>query len=176
MIQLNPRERQLALGLGLFVGALLLYNQVVKRIQVQHQNLTDIIPQKQMELAEVQDRAQALDDITAKQQALEQRLAQQSQSDLMPYLEQLIRRLKLDAFVTERKQQPSRPLAPDIEESLIKISWDNIVLKDLLDFLAVIDAPDNLCRVQQLHIQYHPDETTRVDASTTIARPQRIKG
>lgn len=178
MIHLNPRERKLAIGLGLFVLVFGIYSKMIRPVRNEVDTLSDTLPQKQQELAQVTDKASSLADLTHRQEQLEQRVRQQSQEELMPYLDQLIRRFNLESPLKLKEREPleSIPLSQDIEEHRIRIRWENIELKDLLSFLAVIDAPENLCRIQSLDIQHHPDETTRIDVKVTIARPQAING
>ena len=176
MIHLNPRERKLAIGLGLFALVFGIYSKMIRPVRNEVESLGDTLPQKQQELAQVADKARSLADLTHQHERLEERVQQQSQEELMPYLDQLIRRFNLQSSLKDRKPLESVPLSQDIEENRIEIRWENIDIKDLLNFLAVIDAPENLCRIQSLNIQHYPDEITRIDARVTIARPQTING
>ncbi len=176
MIQLNPRERQLAIGLGLFVLVFGIYTKMIRPVRSQVESLSDTLPHKHQELLQVTDKAEELDALTQQRELLEQRVLQQSQEELMPYLDQLLRRFHLETNVKDRKPLASVFLTQEIEENRIEIQWENILLKDLLNFLAVIDAPENLCRIQSLNILHNPEEVTRINAKVTIARPQRIKG
>lgn len=176
MIQLNPRERQLLIGLGLFALVFGIYTQMIRPVRTEVESLSETLPQKQQELVQVTDKASALDSLTQQRQQLQDRIRQQGRKELMPYVDELLRRFDLEPFVTDRKPLDSLYLTQTIEENRIEIRWENIVFKDLLNFLAVIDAPENLCRIQSLNIQHNSEETSRVNASVTIARPQLVKG
>jgi type II secretory pathway component PulM len=175
MIVLTERERLLALGLAAAISVSSLYALVIRPTHHRIQTLERIIPEKQSELHALEAKSveylalcKGYEDFRAKT------AAQDPNFQLLPYLEELLKRHGLDKNLV--KMAPDNlQLQPDYSETIVKIDLDGVPLKQLVGFLKEIETSDVYARVGSLHISKNRTDGALLDSTIEIhgSQPSR---
>jgi type II secretory pathway component PulM len=172
MMQLTPRERRLAVGLAIGVGAWALYAVAIHPATDRIRTLQRIIPEKQTELRDLQAKSvqyTALRNEFA--QARTKLTSQEADFDLLPFLDTTIQRHKLDKHVSRMESDTVQP-QPDYSETVVTIDLHDISLKQLIDFLSAVETSKSIVRVGTLHIRKSDKSDTLLDSTVGICSPK----
>jgi UTP-glucose-1-phosphate uridylyltransferase len=166
MIQLTRRERRLGIGM-IAVGAVWsLYGFVIQPVRDRIDTLRRIIPEKQNELREVQTLSDTYVSLRQEIETMQNRMADQdSDFQLLPFLEALIEQHQLTPYVVTMKRD-TLPSQPGYSETLVEIGLEGIALKQLVNFLEAVETSGVLAQVGTLHIR--KDAGDRMLLSSTI--------
>lgn len=171
MIQMNPREKKLAIGLAVGVGVWAVWTFAVKPMQERIQTLERILPEKQTQVQALQETGREYIALDNKFKDLRTRLSSQDPAFQLPtFLETMIDRHKLagHATTTVGAVQPQ----PDYSESVVTIEMQDVTLKQLLDFLAAVQTPKAVVQIGSLHIRKDPTNDALLDSTIAIHNPR----
>jgi len=172
MIQLTRRERRLGIGM-IAVGVVWsLYGFVIQPMRDRIDTLRRIIPEKRSELYQVQDLSHTYLTLQRQIEATEARMAaQDSDFQLLPFLEALIKQHQLTPFVATMKPL-TVPSQPGYSETLVEIGLEDITLSQLVRFLEAVETSEVLARVSTLHIHRAAEDAARLDSTIQIHCPR----
>ena len=172
MMQISKRERRLAVGLTVLLGAWGLYAFALQPAADRIRTLERIIPEKQTQLQDLQAKsAQYVALRSELDQARTQLASQEPGFDLLPFLETMIRRHKLDKHLGKMEPDPVQSQT-DYAEAVVKIELHDISLKQLVDFLSAVETSKSLVRVGSLRILKSPKSDTLLDSTVGICSPK----
>jgi type II secretory pathway component PulM len=172
MIQVTRRERLLAIGLTAAIAVWAVYGLAVKPTRDRIRTLERIIPEKQVELRELQASSAEYMALQNEFRTLREKMAsQESDFQLLPFLEGMIERCKLAGNIVTMQQDMVRP-QPNYSEVVVTIELQDISLRQLVDFLAAVENSETLIQVGSLHIRKDPTNELLLDSTVGIYSPQ----
>ena len=149
-----------------------LYGFVIEPVQDRIQTLQRVIPEKQTELNEVRALSERYLALRRDVQDLRTRMAEQdSDFQLLPFLETLIEQRQLDPYVVTMEREMRSP-QPGYSEILVEIGLEGITLPQLIGFLEAIDAADVVTHVGSLHIRKGTQGGMQLNATIQIQSPR----
>ena len=175
MISLTRREKLLALALVIFAGGCLLFAFAIKPALARTKTLRRVISEKQDELGKIRATSNeyiflrdSLDNVRAK-------VASQDKGfELLPFLESLIREHGLAKKVATMKQQVL-PLGTNQSETVVEVRFENLTLKQLVDFLRKVESSKVLAKTKSLYIKKNLTNTEMLDSVIEIHNPKLIQ-
>jgi type II secretory pathway component PulM len=172
MIALTKRERVLASGLAVAVGAVALYASVIRPTAHRIETLERVIPEKQRELHALEDKSVEYLALCKEYTDLRTKAAAQDPNfQLLPYLEKLIDRHGLTRSVTTIAPHVV-DLQPDYSETIVQIELEGVSLKQLVGLLEEIETSEVCTRIGSLHIRKDAADETLLDSAIEIHSPQ----
>jgi type II secretory pathway component PulM len=172
MFQITPRERLLSIGLTVAVGAWALYALAVKPASDRIRTLQRIIPEKQAELRDLQAKSAQYTALQNQSVQLRTKMgSQQSDFQVLPFLESVIERHELAKHVVTMERDTVQP-QPDFSEVVVTIELHDVSLKQLIDFLSDIETPEAIVRIRSLHIRKDPSNEALLDSTAAISSPK----
>ncbi|MEN6336671.1 MAG: type II secretion system protein GspM [Phycisphaerales bacterium] len=172
MIQLNPRERGLAIGLSAALVVLGAWAFAIKPARDRIRTLERIIPEKQAEVRQLQARGIEYQNLASQFKGLRTKIASQDAGFQLPrFLETMIARYKLDAHVT--KMQPSTvQVRPDYAETVVTIELQDVAPRQLVTFLTAVETAEAVVRVGSLYFRNDATNDALLDATVEIYSPR----
>jgi type II secretory pathway component PulM len=172
MIQITPRERLLAAGLAVAVGAWALYGLAIRPANDRIRTLQRIVPEKQAQLQELQTKCTQYTELQNEfARARAQMTSQESDFEVMPFLETMIDRHKLSGHVVTMNPDTLQP-QPDYSETVVTIELRDVSLGELIDFLSAVETSKSIVRVGSLHIRRNPKNEALLNSTVGICCPQ----
>jgi hypothetical protein len=175
MIRLTRREKFLAITVSILLGGLLLFTLAIIPAVERTKTLRRIISEQQDELQKIQARSceyiflrDNLDNLRKKADS------QGQESELLPFLESLIREYGLAAKVATMKQQVLQ-IGPDHAEIIVEVRLENLTLRQLVDFLLTVESSKALARIKSLYIKKNLTNADLLDSVVEIHNPQLIQ-
>jgi type II secretory pathway component PulM len=167
MIQVTPRERLLSIGLIVVLAGWAFYALAVRPACERIRTLQRIIPEKQAQLRQLQIQS-------AQYAALRNEFARRQTEitspgpdfQLLPFLEALVERHKLNQHVVTMEPEPARGA------ETVAIELRDISLRQLVDFLIAVQTSESTVRVGSLHIRANPNDEALLDATAGISSPR----
>jgi len=172
MIQLTRRERRLGIGM-LAVGAVWsLYGFVIQPMRDRIDTLERIIPEKRSELHQVRDLSNTYLTLQRQIEATEARMAaQDSDFQLLPFLEALLEQHELTSYVATMKRD-TVPAQPGYSETVVEIGLEGITLNQLVRFLEAVEKSGVLAQVGTLHVHKAAEGAARLNSTIQIHSPR----
>jgi len=172
MIQLNPRERGLAIGLSAALVVFGTWAFAVKPARDRIQTLERIIPEKQAQVRQLQAQGIEYQNLANQFKGLRAKIASQDSDFQLPrFLETMIARHKLDAHVT--KMQPSTvQVRPDYAETVVTIELQDVAPRQLVTFLTALETAEAVVRVGSLFFRNDATNDALLDATVEIYSPR----
>ena len=175
MIRLTRREKLLAIALAIFAAGCLLFAFAIKPALARTKTLRRVISEKQDELGKLRATSNeyiflrdSLDNVRAK-------VASQDKGfELLPFLESLIREHGLAKKVATMKQQVL-PLGTNQSETVVEVRFENLTLKQLVDFLRKVESSKVLAKTKSLYIKKNLTNTEMLDSVIEIHNPKLIQ-
>lgn len=172
MMQINKRERRLALGLMIAVAVWAGYALAVRPAQDRIRTLERIVPERQAQFLELQSKIAQYTALRSEfAQARTQMAAQEPDFQLLPFLESLIDRHKLTGHLVTMNPDTLQS-QPDYAQTVVTIELHEVSLKELVDFLSDVETSASLARIGTLHIRKDPKTDTRLDSTVEICSPK----
>lgn len=155
------------------VGALWsLYGFVIHPMRDRIDTLQRIIPEKRSELYQVQDLSRCYLTLQREVEATRARMAaQDSDFQLLPFLEALIEQHRLTPYVVTMKPLTA-PSQPGYSETLVEIGLEGITLSQLVGFLEAVETSEVLARVGVLHIHKAAEGAALLNSTVQIHSPR----
>jgi len=168
MIRLTRREKIYAVALSVLIATWLLYAFAVKPTAERIKTLNRIIPEKQQELRKLRAKSNEYIFLRDSLAELHAKVAsQQSNFELLPFLESVIDQSGLNTKVATMTQQVY-PLEPDYTETIVEIELENLTLRQLVDFLIKVESSDVLAKTKTLYIKVDPTNKDLIDSVVRI--------
>lgn len=172
MIQMNPRERLLSIGLLAALGFWAVWAFAIQPTRERIRTLERILPEKSAQVKDLQDKSIEYIAIEDRFKDLRARLASQDPSfQLLPFLETMIERHKLAGHVPTMRPDTVQP-QPDYSESVVTIEMQDITLRQLLDFLTAVETSKAVVQVGSLHIRKDATNDALLDSTVGIYNPR----
>ncbi|OHB65044.1 MAG: hypothetical protein A2Y76_09370 [Planctomycetes bacterium RBG_13_60_9] len=172
MIQITKRERLLSIGLIAVILTWVIYAQAVRPTRNRIHTLQRIIPEKQVELRQLQAKSAEYTAIRTEFAQLRAKMASQEPDfQLVPFLEAMIEQHKLAGHVVAMEPGTVQP-QPDYSEAVVTIEFQDISLKQLIDFLTAVDTSTAVIQVGSLHIRKDTASESLLDSTVRIHSPR----
>jgi len=157
----------------LAVGAVWsLYGFVIHPMRDRIDTLRRIIPEKRSELREVRGLSDTYLTLRQDVEATQARLAaQDSDFQLLPFLESLIERHQLTPYVATMKRD-TLTAQPGYAETVVEIGLEGISLGQLVRFLEAVETSEVLAQVATLHIHKSIESSAQLNSTIQISSPQ----
>jgi type II secretory pathway component PulM len=173
MVQLTKREQRFAIVMAAFITVWVIYGLAIRPARQRIATLERIIPEKELELGEVQAKSREYRALRREFAETQSRLARQDPNFELPsFLESVVDQHHLAARMANMQrsilQSPSGQA-----QTAVEISFDNIGLAEMITFLRAIDESDAPTTVGFLHIYRREGRATGLDAMVRILSPQR---
>ena len=172
MMQITKRERLLAVGLTVAVGAWAVYALAIRPATDRIRTLQRIIPEKQAQLRELQDKSARYKDLRNDLVQARAKMASQDPNfEITRFLETMIDQHKLTKHVVTMSPDTLQPQT-DYSETVVTIELHDISLKQLVDFLSAVETSKSIVRVGRLHIRKDPKNEALLDSTVGICSPK----
>jgi len=171
MIQINARERILAIGLAGVLGLSAVWTLAVKPARDRIRTLERIIPEKRAQVHQLQAQGIEYQTLANQFKGLRTRIASQDPGFQLPrFLETMITRHKLDAHVT--KMQPGVvQVRPDYSETVVTIEFQDVAPRQLVTFLTEIETAPAVVRIGSLFFRTDTTNEALLDATVEVCSP-----
>ncbi|HON91334.1 MAG TPA: type II secretion system protein GspM [Sedimentisphaerales bacterium] len=172
MIQITPRERNLAIGLVAMLVTFATWTAVFRPARERIRTLERILPEKRTQVRHLQTQSAEYQALANQFKGLRARIASQDPAFQLPrFLETMITRHKLDAHVT--KMQPGVvQIRPDYSETVVTIELQDIAPRQLVAFLTALETAEAVVRVGSLYFRTDATNETLLDATVEICSPR----
>lgn len=175
MINLTRREKLLAVALAIFTGTLMLFAFAIKPAVERTKTLHRVISEKQDQLQKVKTRSSEYIFLRDNLDTLRTKAASQGQAlELLPVLESLIREYGLATKVATMKQQVLQ-INPTHSETIVEVKFESVTLRQLVDFLRMVESTKALARIKSLYIKKNLTNENLLDSVVEIHNPQLIQ-
>jgi type II secretory pathway component PulM len=171
MTQFTRREWLLGIGMIASVAVWALYALAVKPANDRIHTLQRIIPEKQAELKELQTRSAEYVALQNEFVQLRTKMAsQQSDFQLLPFLESVLERHKLTKYASMERgtEQPQ----PDYCEVVVTVELHDVSLRQIIDFLSDVETPEAVVWIGSLHIRKNQRNEALLDSTVGVFSPQ----
>lgn len=151
--RLQKREKRVLLAGLIFVLGFLILQLAVLPYMDARERLGASLRKNEKELVDIQLLRQEYLELKSKQSDIRSRLGKRAEGfSLFSFLEEKTTAINIKDRVTYMK--PSRNEVDDgLTESIVEMKIEEIGLKQLVDFLAVIESRENVVAVQRISIQ-----------------------
>ena len=134
---------------------LAVYGFAIEPMRDRIETLQRIIPEKQSELREIQASSAKYIALRRARQSVEARIsAQDSDFQLLPFLESLIERHGLTRRVVTMEPD-TLPAQRGYSETIVKVGFEGITLRQLVAFLEAVETSGVIAQIGSLHIRCH---------------------
>ena len=163
-MQLAKREKYLiALAVCVIVFAVLI-QLVVMPLVDGRERMQDSVAAKEINLQEIVRLSQEFEAIKQDSETLTQRLASRPQNfTLFSFLEKAAGKSGVKSNIKYMKPSASTGKGP-FKESLVEMKLERITLKQMVDYLKLIESPDDIVSVKRISVQSNKKETQYLDA------------
>lgn len=172
MIQLNTRERLLAIVLLVAFAVWAAWAVAVEPARDRIRTLERIIPEKQSQLHQLQTNGAEYAALENEFKGLRAKMAAQDPHfELLPFLERMIESHKLAGHATW-KQPNIVQVQPDYSEAVVTIELQDVDLRQLVAFLTALESSDAVVQVGSLHIRKDATNDALLDSTVEIHSPR----
>jgi len=176
MIQLTRRERRLGISVAAALVVWSIYALVIQPMRDRVQLLGRMIPEKRSELREVQAKSAEYLAFQREFDKVQERMAQQdSDFQLLPFLESLTEQHGLKAYLVRMQQQDAPAAKPGYSETIVEIGLEAIPLRHLIGFLRAMENSAVAAQVASLHIRKQTQGNGQLDATIQISGPRTVQ-
>ncbi len=153
-----------------------IYALVIQPMRDRVQLLGRMIPEKRSELREVQARSTEYLAFQREFDKVQERMAQQdSDFQLLPFLESLTEQHGLKAYLVRMQQQDAPAAKPGYSETIVEIGLEAIPLRHLIGFLRAMENSAVAAQVASLHIRKQTQGNGQLDATIQISGPRTVQ-
>lgn len=161
----------MALMLGIFFAGWLLYTVVIEPASTRAATLRRVIPEKMQSLETLKAKCSELTALDSQLTSLKTQRAARKNFNFMTYLE------ALTAYHDLAKHQKS--MAADLlalneawQEQIVTATFENITIKQMVDFLAQIQSDQTGARIKAINFDKNAGNPKNLDATLQIATLQ----
>ncbi|MHC4694194.1 MAG: type II secretion system protein GspM [Planctomycetota bacterium] len=175
MISLTRREKLLTFVLAIFAGGCLLFAFAIKPAIARTKTLRRVISEKQNELETLRAKSNEYISLRDSLDNVRTKVASQEKGfELLPFMESLTREHGLEKKVATMKQHVLN-LGQSHSETIVEVKFENITLKQLVDFLRKVESSQALVRIKSLYIKKNLTNTEMLDSVIEIHNPKLIQ-
>ena len=172
MIRLTRREKLLAIALAILTGGWGLFALAVKPALERTRTLRRVISEKQDELVKLRATSNEYISLRDNLDNVRTKVASQDKGfELLPFLETMIREHGLSKKVATMKQRVLQ-LGANHSETVVEVRFENLTLKQLVDFLRKVESSKVLARTKSLYIKKNLTNTEMLDSVVEIHHPK----
>ncbi|MBN1803784.1 MAG: type II secretion system protein M [Sedimentisphaerales bacterium] len=153
MIRLAPREKKIAIGLGVFAALWSFYAVAVSPALNRIETLNRVIGEKQQELEKIRAISREYVFFNRNPDTLHTQLdSAQDTFQLLPYLEALIDECGMAKnFETVKRQV--LPIDSNYSEIVVEVRLNNLSISQLVNFLGKIESSKTIARTKSLYVR-----------------------
>ena len=168
-MRLTHRELRLVIGSVVFIAAWALFVFGVKPALERIETLNRAIPEKKSELEQLNIKAGEYTVLYEGLKELRTKIDLQEKTfELLPFVESLVQECGLTKNVVTMKQVVSQLETNNYHETIVEIKMENLMLRQLVDFLWKIQSSKALVGTQSLYIKKNLTNTNLLDSTIEI--------
>lgn len=172
-MRISSREKQLSIGLAVFVGAVAFYWLLVKPSVARLETLERVVPEKLVALQELQSQCRQYVTLQERIGKLQEQIASgPSDFMLLSFLDGLAEELKLKDNVVMKGE--TRKLDATYTEATVTLELQHVTLKELMEFLSRLRSENSLVTISNLNISRGDTGSTDLLNSTVHVSHLRI--
>jgi type II secretory pathway component PulM len=150
-MRISSREKQLSIGLAVFVGAVTFYMVLVKPSVARLETLERVVPEKLVALQELQSQCRQYVTLQERIGKLQEQIASgPGDFMLLSFLDGLAEELKLKDNVVMKGE--TRKLDATYTEATVTLELQHVTLKEVLEFLSRLRSENSLVTISNLNI------------------------
>lgn len=150
-MRISSREKQLSIGLAVFVGTVTFYMLLVKPSVARLETLERVVPEKLVALQELQSQCRQYVTLQERIGKLQEQIASgPSDFMLLSFLDGLAEELKLKDNVVMKGE--TRKLDATYTEATVTLELQHVTLKELMEFLSRLRSENSLVTISNLNI------------------------
>jgi type II secretory pathway component PulM len=151
-MRISSREKQLSIGLAVFVGTVTFYMLLVKPSVARLETLERVVPEKLVALHELQSQCRQYVTLQDRIGKLQEQIASgPGDFMLLSFLDGLAEKLKLTDKVVLMKGE-TRKLDATYTEATVTLELQHVTLKELMEFLSRLRSENSLVTISNLSI------------------------
>ena len=175
MIGLRPREKSLAIGLTALVVGLSLHGFMIKPGLARAKTLHRVIPEKQQELRDLAVKSRQITILASQLAAARQGIDSQPAAELLPTIESVIGRQRLETHLTAISQQATTSGVGHGQVG-VEVALQKLTFRQILDFLQAVQAAIPSVRIGGLHLSRHPEDPGLLNVAATLRKAAVLAG
>ena len=150
-MRISSREKQLSIGLAVFVGTVTFYMVLVKPSVARLETLERVVPEKLVALQELQSQCRQYVTLQERIGKLQEQIASgPGDFMLLSFLDGLAEELKLKNNVVMKGE--TRKLDATYTEATVTLELQHVTLKEVMEFLSRLRSENSLVTISNLNI------------------------
>jgi len=150
-MRISSREKQLSIGLAVFVGTVTFYMVLVKPSVARLETLERVVPEKLVALQELQSQCRQYVTLQERIGKLQEQIASgPGDFMLLSFLDGLAEKLKLTDKVVMKGE--THKLDATYTEATVTLELQHVTLKELMEFLSRLRSENSLVTISNLSI------------------------
>ncbi len=150
-MRISSREKQLSIGLAVFVGTVTFYMVLVKPSVARLETLERVVPEKLVALQELQSQCRQYVTLQERIGKLQEQIASgPGDFMLLSFLDGLAEELELKDNVVMKGE--TRKLDATYTEATVTLELQHVTLKELMEFLSRLRSENSLVTISNLNI------------------------
>ena len=174
MIKITPRDRKVLIVGGVFVLLFVVVQFAVFPLMENRDRLERSISAREKALVEMKDLQVEYKQLHSKANVLlDQLVGRQNDFSLFSFLEQMAAKSEVKKNITYMKPSETADEGP-FKEVLVEMKLQAISLKQLVDFLTLVESPRNVVALKRISIQENKKEQATLDVIVQVVSLDRI--
>ena len=166
--RLQKREKRVLLAGGLFVAFFLIFQLVVSPYIKAREHLGASLRKNEKELVDIQLLRQDYLELQSRQNDIRERLGKRPAGfSLFSFLEEQTDAINIKDRVTYMKPSKNE-VDGGLTESIVEMKVEEISLKQLVDFLVLIESKEKVVAVQRISVQKNSQNAEFLDSVVRI--------
>ena len=173
MIKITPRDRKVLIVGGVFVLLFVVFQFAVFPLMENRDRLERSISAREKALVEMKDLQVEYKQLHSKANVLlDQLVGRQNDFSLFSFLEQMAAKSEVKKNITYMKPSETADEGP-FKEVLVEMKLQAISLKQLVDFLTLVESPRNVVALKRISIQENKKEQATLDVIVQVVSLDR---
>jgi len=173
MIKITPRDRKVLIVGGVFVLLFVVVQFAVFPLMENRDRLERSISAREKALVEMKDLQVEYKQLHSKANVLlDQLVGRQNDFSLFSFLEQMAAKSEVKKNITYMKPSETADEGP-FKEVLVEMKLQAISLKQLVDFLTLVESPRNVVALKRISIQENKKEQATLDVIVQVVSLDR---
>jgi len=176
MIKITPRDRKVLLIGGVFLLLFLIFQFAIFPLLDNRERLRQGITAREKALVEMKELQAQYRQLNSKANTLLDQLGgRQNDFSLFSFLEQMAAKSDVKKNISYMKPSETADEGP-FKEVLVEMKLQEVSLKQLVDFLALVESPENVVAVRRISIQENKKESATLDVILQVLSLDRNIG
>ena len=173
MIKITPRDRKVLIVGGVCVLLFVVFQFVVFPLMENRDRLERNISAREKALVKMKDLQVEYKQLYSKANVLlDQLVGRQNDFSLFSFLEQMAAKSEVKKNITYMKPSETADEGP-FKEVLVEMKLQAISLKQLVDFLTLVESPRNVVALKRISIQENKKEKATLDVIVQVVSLDR---